>query len=217
MQQNSNQPVPSENIPLRIENAVNGDRDALLELLLDCQREVGQFVANQLGSAPNVRNSEDDILQEAYIDAFTGISRLEARTWDGFVGWVKKIALNRIRDNARRHKAKKRGGDFQRIEKASSPFQSHAVELVTELAADENSPSQFAARKEAVDAIQIAIAELPEDQRTAILLVSFQKQTLAEAAEQMKKTPDAVRGLLQRAKKAIKMSLHKSTLWLSRK
>ena len=114
-------------------------------------------------------------------------------------------------------KRKKRGGD--RVEArapAADPFGSMA-DLVEMLSGGGRSPSQSAARREAVAAMQAGIAALPDDQRQAVRLHHLSGKTLEETATMMDRTPGAVRGLLRRANEALREALVRATLWLSTK
>lgn len=64
-------------------------------------------------------------------------------------------------------------------------------------------------RKRAVNA---ALAQLPEDQRTAIHLVFFAQMSYADAARVMKKSKKQVDNLLYRAKKALREMFEESDL-----
>ena len=57
-----------------------------------------------------------------------------------------------------------------------------------------------------------ALAQLPEDQRTAIHLVFFAQMSYADAARVMKKSEKQVDNLLYRAKKALRGILEESDL-----
>ncbi len=58
---------------------------------------------------------------------------------------------------------------------------------------------------------------LPDDQREAIRLRYLSGRSLEETAAAMQRSPGAVRGLVQRAKQALRGAMVRSTLWLSKK
>ena len=66
-------------------------------------------------------------------------------------------------------------------------------------------------------AIQVGVASLPDDQREAIRLRYLQGLTTQAAADQMERTPEAVRGLVSRAKQSLRTVLGNSSRWFSRK
>lgn len=109
---------------------------------------------------------------------------------------------------------KKRGGDTTHIPSYSNADSIH--DLIQSLSADDRSPSQSAAGHEAVQAIQIAIAELPANQRRALQLHCLEGQSLEAVAEELQCTKDAVRGLVDRAKRHLREALGRASQWLSK-
>ena len=73
-----------------------------------------------------------------------------------------------------------------------------------------NNPEQ-----KAVEALQVAITGLPDDQRQAIHL-NLSGLSLDEIAETMNRTEAAVRGLLHRAKRALREAMGRSSKWFSK-
>lgn len=201
-----------------INKAISGDNDALLEVLLDLKGELRRFVSTKLSSSSRIQLQTDDILQETYIKVCQEIGRLKVDKIGDLLAWIKAIALNLIRDAARRQAAAKRGGDLVKLELEQARMRDAAFGLAVELSDPGiGTPSTMAAKGEAIDAIRIAVSQLPEDQRFAMQLYCFQNLTLEETAKKMERTTDSVRGLIQRAKKTLRAAMMTSSLWLSRK
>ena len=78
-----------------------------------------------------------------------------------------------------------------------------SARLESWLARDESTPGRKAARAEELLLLAVALASLPEDQRTAIELHHFQGLSVPEVAQQMNKTVASVTGLLYRGGKAL--------------
>ena len=186
----------------RLALAVGGDRDVLLDLLIECQQELGAFVESQIGAALNRHIDEEDVLQETFIAAFDSIAQLRATERNEFTGWLTTIAGNKIVNAARREKAAKRGGG-----KRQSNFENSALGLVAELEGDVNTPSWFATQNERIEAVRVAMAALPDDQRTAINLHCFCQLTPEQTAKKMNRSLGSIRGLIQRGKEKIKAIL----------
>ena len=200
-----------------IQKARDGDRDAMLQLLLDCQQQLGRFVSTKLSHQPNTDLTVDDVIQETAYKAFQRSDSLRAKHPGEFYSWLKTIAQNILADKVRHDQTAKRGGEFKKVDKAQNNFEGRATDLISELSGHGFSPSQFAAKREAIGAMQIAINALPEDQRRAIQLHCFQRLSMDETAQQMNRTPASVHGLIQRAKKNLRELMHRSSMWLSRK
>ncbi|MCA9167929.1 MAG: hypothetical protein KDB23_09690, partial [Planctomycetales bacterium] len=60
---------------------------------------------------------------------------------------------------------------------------------------------------EAVQAVEDAIAALPDDHRLAVRLRLLEGKSLEETAQLMDRTPGAVQGLIDRAKKTMRGKL----------
>lgn len=201
---------------LLIEKAISGDVEALLELLQEMKPELRRFVIARLSQSKRIQLQEDDVLQESFIKVCKEISSLKINNMKGLMAWIKAIALNQIRDAARRQSTKKRGGDRAKIELDRDDFNDRTIGLAIELS-DPGilTPSTNVQRREAIDAMQFAISQLPKDQQQAMQLHYFQLYTLNETALRMQRTSDSVRGLIQRAKKALRVAMIASSLWLS--
>ncbi len=80
-------------------------------------------------------------------------------------------------------------------------------DVVELLSAGSHTASRSAIRHEAVQAVQNAIAELREEYRQAIELRLIEGKSLEEVAETMNRSPRAVQGLVDRAKKKLRAAL----------
>ena len=200
-----------------LSGAKSGDQDSLLELVLCYQASLGQFVAKQMGNHLASTINEDDILQESFVHALNSIEKFQGDKQVAFVAWLKAIAMNRVRDAARKSAAAKRGGEMNQVFGQTGDAESRAFELMNELSGDGYTPSFFAARREAVSAINAALIVLPNDQREAIRLHCIEKLTIDETAEKMNRSRDSVRGLVQRGKESLRINMEGSSKWFSRR
>lgn len=213
----------SRNIPLAEENrrliarATEGDRLALEKLLLNNYNRLAKHIAVKLPASAGAVLSAEDILQQAFLHAFRDIRNFQARSDASFYAWLKTIAENRLIDTVKALNRKKRGGDHHRIRKPPDSRTGSVVDLVEMLSGGGRTPSQSVARHEAVQAVQIGLASLPEDQRLAVQLRFIVGKSLAQTAQEMGKTEGAVRGLIHRAKQNLRDGMGRSSRWLSRK
>ena len=199
----------------RIEQAIAGDPAALDRLLLDSYEPLTAHIGAQLPADLRRLIGVDDIVQLVYSQAFRGIREFEVRGDGCWISWLKAISDNRIRDALRAERAKKRGGDFRQlisVGKEGSPF---VESLVGEYATTTATPSREVARGEAIKAIQVAIAGLPEENREVVQLRYFEDCPVDEIARRLDKSPGAVRGLLDRSKQKIRESLQSASRYLS--
>jgi RNA polymerase sigma-70 factor (ECF subfamily) len=155
----------------------------------------------------------DDVLQEAFIQAIRDIHTCQASTTEGFAAWLTMIAQHRLQDMLKRQKRRKRGGD-RRQNHVEQDGASSWLGLIDLVAGPVHTPSQSVARREAVRAIQVAVAALPDDQREAVRRRYLDGKSIDETAAEMDRTPAAVNGLVRRAKQALRESLKASSEWL---
>jgi RNA polymerase sigma factor (sigma-70 family) len=73
------------------------------------------------------------------------------------------------------------------------------------------------ARRDAVLAVQVAVAGLPADQREAVRLHLLEGKSLQETAVAMDRTKSAVRSLIHRGKQKLSEALGRASLWFSSK
>jgi RNA polymerase sigma-70 factor (ECF subfamily) len=155
----------------------------------------------------------EDILQQTFLQAFRDVRRFQPRSGATFADWLGTIAEHRLLDAIKQHDRQKRGGDWARIE--GSADDSRLSPVLDWVAGSATPPSGAAARAEALHALQVAIAGLEPDQRDAIRLRLLEGKSLEEAASELGRTPDAVRGLVHRGKQKLRDALGRASQWIS--
>ena len=200
-----------------IDRAIEGDRTALERLLLDHYAELVAHVGRRLPNSLRATTGVEDIVQQTFAHVFGCIANFEHRPDATFFNWLSTIAENRLRDALRAEGRKKRGGEFVRNFGWATADDGSAESLLDLLAGSDDTPSQCLARDEAVRAIQVALAGLPNDHREAIQLRYFDGCTLEETAALMNRSPGAVRGLLDRGKQKMRDALARASKYLGSK
>ena len=176
-----------------------GDRDAFAELVEAHQGRVIGTVVRMLG--PETMDAED-ISQQVFLRVWKSAARYEPTA--KFTTWLFTITRNLVFNESRRRKnrptssldAPGAGGDED-----ASPRQ----------IADEATPSPEAAllEREMREAIDAAIAELPEQQRMAVVLRRYEEMPYDEIARVLELTVPAVKSLLFRARTFLRERLEK--------
>lgn len=197
--------------------AVSGNRTALERLFLDHYDQLSRHIGPNMSASLRGTLSVEDILQQAFVQAARNIDRFKPTANGSFCAWLKVIAENQLLDAVKALKRKKRGGGRHRV-RCPGEGQSSSVDDLIELMSDgRDSPSRVIARRQAVHAIKDAMDGLPSDQCEAIRLHYFDRKTMPEIAVVMDRTPAAIRGLMHRAKRALRDTLGGSSRWLSKK
>jgi RNA polymerase sigma-70 factor (ECF subfamily) len=197
--------------------AVGGDRLALNDLLLLHFDRLHQFIERRLPARLNGQVSADDAVQETLVRAIRGFSRFQPGGRDSFAAWLETIARHTIDSLALAYDAQKRGGEFRRLTQINRASASSLADVVALLSDDGRTASSRAAAKEAIQAVQVGIAGLPDEQQQAVRLRYLEGQSVAETAEALGRSPAAVRGLLYRAKTRLRDGLGRSSRWFRRK
>jgi RNA polymerase sigma-70 factor, ECF subfamily len=199
----------------RIRQAAEGDRQALEHLLMSHYNMLVRYIAAGLPPSVQAAVSVEDILQDTFSLAFRDIGKLAPRGERAFAAWLKTIAENRLRDAIKELKRKKRGGGHLPVRTQAGTSTGSFVDLVELLSAGDRTPSRILAGKEAVQAVQVSLAALPDDYREVIRLRYLEGKGTDEIASEMNRSPGAIRGLVDRAKKMMREALGRSSKYLS--
>lgn len=200
-----------------VENAVAGDRAVLERLLLDCYGPLLRRIEPRMPPALRGVIGAEDIVQQTFTQVFRDIGSFEARDDAGVLAWMTTIAENRLRDAVRSQQRKKRGGDLRRVGAGGQRGADPTGDFLAMIAGRGHTPSKSLARREAIQAIHVALAGLPEEYRQAIQIRYFERRSLEETARLMNRTTGAVRGLVDRAKKKMRDALGRASVYLSTK
>lgn len=163
----------------------SGDNDAFDELMRRYKRPVVNFVYRLLGNAEDA----DDIAQEVFVRVYQNLDTYRAET--KFSTWLFALARNAAIDRLR-----------WRARHPTEPIES-APQLIAPAGTDNE-----ASAREIGEQIAAAVAKLPEDQRTALVLAEYQGLSYAEIAGVMRCSEKSVESRLYRAKQTLRSSLH---------
>src|SRR5438876_948515 len=150
-----------------VARSIGGDADSFNELILRWERPIYALAYRTIGREEDAR----DVCQETFLRAFRALPGFRGQA--KFSSWLYRIALNLCRDWIRRER---RTGFVQPPED---------VDLMDLAAAAEPSESieDLVARKDQMRVVERAMALLPEDQRTAIVLKEYHGLTFQEIAD----------------------------------
>ncbi|NNE44364.1 MAG: RNA polymerase sigma factor [Gemmatimonadetes bacterium] len=144
-----------------------GNLNAFNQLAGRWESSLFGFTRRTLGNAEDAR----DVCQEALVKAFQNIARL--RDGGKFKSWVHYIALNLCRDRFRSPKARAE----------LLPFDESTIEDAPALHGE--ATDARAEQSVLSDVLQSVLEELPQEQRSSILLREFQGFTSEEIGEMM--------------------------------
>jgi RNA polymerase sigma-70 factor (ECF subfamily) len=150
-----------------VARSIGGDAESFNQLILRWERPIYALAYRTIGREEDAR----DVCQETFLRAFRALPGFRGQA--KFSSWLYRIALNLCRDWIRRER---RTGfvqppedvDLRELAAAEEPFES-IEDLVS--------------RHDQVRAIERAMALLPEEQRTAIVLKEYHGLTFQEIAD----------------------------------
>lgn len=170
-----------------------GEDAALAPLMQRWEVPVKRFVFRLVGNPAEA----EDLAQEVFLRVYT--KRSTYRTGAKFSSWCFSIAANLAKNRLRWWKRRPAlsldawtatGGDTADESRAGMPA------------------GQAALRREQITAVQTAVAALPLDLRTALVLFEYEGQAMADIAAALDCTPKAVENRLYRARQQLKRALY---------
>lgn len=180
-----------------VDRAIAGDRDALVTLLERHGPTVRRGLAGSIPRRWQSVLSLDDVIQQAYTDAFLGIGRFVPRGDGAFAAWLATLAKRDLLDALRTLEAQKRGGDRRRIQAPTN--QDSFVELYELLGGTTTTPSRHAARNEARVTLERAIQCLPPVHRRVVQMYDIDGCPVEEVAAEFGRSAGAIYMLRARA------------------
>lgn len=166
-----------------------GDRTAFDLLFGRYQHKICSLVAR------HVRNPEEveDVAQEAFIKAFRALPKFRGES--AFYTWLYRIAINTAHNHQMAKSRRPPGTD---IDVEDAQFLDGADRLM-----ENESPEAAASRDELAEAIDQAIAALPDDLRSALALREFEGLSYEQIAAIMECPVGTVRSRIFRAREAV--------------
>ena len=150
-----------------VARSIGGDLDSFNQLVLRWERPIYALAYRVIGREEDAR----DVTQEAFLRAFRALGGFKGQA--KFSSWLYRITLNLCRDWMRRER---------RTPIAQAPEGVDLIELAGETAPSE-SIEELVSRRQLGRAVEKAMALLPEEQRTAIILKEYHGLTFQEIAD----------------------------------
>src|SRR5512134_3112040 len=150
-----------------VARSMGGDVDSFNQLVLRWERPIYALAYRVIGREEDAR----DVAQETFLRAFRALSGFKGQA--KFSSWLYRITLNLCRDWIRRER---------RTPIAQAPEGVDLIELAGESSPAE-SVEELVSRLQLGRAVEKALALLPEEQRTAIILKEYHGLTFQEIAD----------------------------------
>jgi len=153
-----------------VARSIEGDLESFNQLVVRWERPIYALAYRVIGREEDAR----DVCQETFLRAFRAIKGFKGQA--KISSWLYRIALNLCRDWIRRER---------RAPLVQAPEGLDPMDLANELPAPIESLDETVSRREITSAVARAIAALPEEQRTAIILKEYHGLTFQEIADML--------------------------------
>jgi RNA polymerase sigma-70 factor (ECF subfamily) len=179
-----------------VARSIGGDLDSFNQLVLRWERPIYALAYRVIGREEDAR----DVCQETFLRAFRALGGFKGQA--KFSSWLYRIALNLCRDWIRRER---------RQPLAQAPEGVDLIELAGESTPSE-SVEELVARKQIGAAVAQAMAQLPEEQRTAIILKEYHGLTFQEIADMLDCPLSTVKTRLYQGLTVLRRQLERSNV-----
>ena len=178
-----------------IQAAKGGDLDSFNRLVLAYQ----DLIYNQAFRMIGEEESADDATQNAFISAYNHLSSFRGGS---FKAWLLRIVTNACYDELRRRK-RRPTIPLEPLDDAGEE-----VESPTWMVDPTDRPEEQVQRHELQNAIQHCLDNLPDDFRSAVVMVDVQGLDYSEAAESIGTPIGTIKSRLARARLRLRDCLH---------
>jgi RNA polymerase sigma-70 factor (ECF subfamily) len=176
-----------------------GEDLALKELMNRWQQPLANYILRQVGNEA----AAIDLAQEAFVRLYQSRDRYEGRA--KFSTWLYTIATNLCRNH---HRWRARHPNVSLDAPASA---TDCATLAERLPDDDATPAEAADQRERAETVRAAVAALPEELRSAVILSEYEDLSHAEIAAISGCTAKAVETRLYRARQFLREKLSR---WL---
>ncbi len=176
-----------------VAQAQTGSLEAFEALYRAHQSGLYTFILSQVREAEMAA----DLTQQTFVRAWEGLPRLRAT--GAFRGWLHQIAANLVRDEVKSGRA--------RLEVSTSALRPEADDPEIEFPASEPQPEEVALSRELQGQVRAALAQLPAEQRAAVVMHHLEGLPVAEIARLLGVRPGTVMSRLSRAREALRQRL----------
>lgn len=182
-------------MPDLVGRARGGDPDAFRTIMQRANQRLFRIARSAMGDDAEA----EDVLQDAYVRAFTGIARFRGDA--DVVTWLTRIVLNEARSRLRRRRAVT---GLQAVETA----QESGGEIINFPGVSiDAGPESDAARSQIRDLIEQAVDELPPLYRIVFIMRDVEECSIEETASTLGLKPETVKTRLFRARQKLRHAL----------
>ena len=198
-----------------VEQAAAGSSLAMGRLLMLYDAPLRQRIGRKLPVDLQAVLSAEDVLQDAYVEAYRHMGRFEPRGKAAFGHWLATITDHKLLDAIKAQRAAKRLAPRRAV--PPPPADRSTSWLALGQLADEKgrTPSKVLAGREAAQAVQVALAALPESCRRALWMRYIEDKAVKDIAAALDRTEHAVHQLCNRGLALLRREMGSRARFLS--
>jgi RNA polymerase sigma-70 factor (ECF subfamily) len=200
--------TPVSDLIKRIRQGEQGAQDQLFARY----REYLKLLADmQLGRRLRAKTEASDVVQQTLLEAHRDFKAFTGTHEGELLAWLRRILANNLFNEARYHAAKQRAASREvSLEQLHAGVESSSMTLSRCLASETPTPSTIALAHENAVRLADALARLPQDYQTVLLLRIFESLPAEEVARRMSRSAGAIRMLQLRALNALRDEMNRN-------
>jgi RNA polymerase sigma-70 factor (ECF subfamily) len=169
-----------------VERALGGDDAAFAQLMARHKQWAFRFVRRYVGNADDAY----DVLQDTFFSAWLALARYQPQR--PFDIWLRRIALNKCRDRARREAVRRVFSGFTGAEPEAADLPDNAA-----------GPETQAAAGQELEQLERSLASLPRSLKEPLLLTALEGLSHQQAGEVLGLNAKAVEMRIYRARERL--------------
>ncbi|MFT6714320.1 MAG: RNA polymerase sigma-70 factor (ECF subfamily), partial [Planctomycetota bacterium] len=174
-----------------------GDEAAFDQLVAAYSGRVFALLTRFLGQS----SRREDLVQEVFIRVLRSRDRYQPTA--RFSTWIYRIVFN-LATNERARSAPRRHLSLDQVSDTQGGDQSLGEMIIDETSQE---PSEQLEREDVVGAVRAAIADLPEQQRMALILAKYDELPYTEIAVILDSSEKAIKSMVHRARTSLRVVL----------
>jgi RNA polymerase sigma-70 factor (ECF subfamily) len=196
-----------------LSRARSGETEALGELCTLYRNYLRMVVRSGLGPKLRERVELSDVVQEVLVEVVRQFPQFSGETEAAVMGWLRRLAGQRLADLGRYHRRVKRAGDAMALqldaalECGGSPGE-ESGRLIDVVALSQTSPSQVVSKREQFDVLADALAALAEHEADVVWLYFGENLTFEAIGQRLNLSRKSVSRIVGQSLKKLKRSLN---------
>lgn len=177
-----------------IEKARTGDASTLGELLGSYQNYLRLLARIEIGRRLQGKVDASDVVQETFLEAHRHFGNFQGHATGQFTQWLRAILAATLANTVRRYLGTQ-ARDLRLERELAADLDQSTCALAQMLVDQHSSPSQQVMRGEQTLLVAEAMARLPDDYQSVLVLRHLEGLTFPQVAERMGRSVDSVEKL----------------------